>query len=280
MGAPENDPRLNPGSFSRNPHAPHPELFNAVAEDDDKVGDLPAHSNLKDYNHELSMPGPSGIRKPSFSMAKHIGISNQSGLHIILPESAARATSSGSLTDLKDCIVDMSVPTAQGRPFPGLALKNISNSLIVAGRVSGPVHITGITDSILVVTARQVRIHECRNVDIYLHCGSHPIIEDCTGMRFAPLPHCYVCHPLPLRPSNVHESNMLTQRQMTEADGAVENQWDQVDDFKWLKAGHSPNWTTLSQHQVLPEDIWTHVVPGQPGASVEETLRKVGIPRR
>lgn len=67
---------------------------------------------------------------------------------------------------------------------------------------------------------------------------------------------------------------------MTEADGAVENQWDQVDDFKWLKAGHSPNWTTLSQHQVLPEDIWTHVVPGQPGASVEETLRKVGIPRR
>ncbi|UNI17515.1 hypothetical protein JDV02_003853 [Purpureocillium takamizusanense] len=271
MGAPENDPRLNPGSFSRNPHAAHPEPFNAgVADDnDDKVSDLPASStststststSLKDYNRELSsQPGPaSGIRKPSFSMAKNIGIANQAGLHIILPESAARATSSGSLTDLRDCIVDMSVPTSQGRPFPGLALRDISNSLVVAGRVSGPVHITGVTDSILVVAARQVRIHECRHVDVYLHCGSHPIIEDCTGMRFAPLPSCY----------------------MTEADAAVENQWDQVDDFKWLKAGHSPNWTTLSQHQVLPDDVWTRVVPGQPGASVAETLRKVGIPRR
>ncbi|KAF5136910.1 Tubulin-folding cofactor C [Metarhizium anisopliae] len=152
----------------------------------------------------------------------------------------------------------MSVPTAQGKPFPGLALRNISNSLIVAGHVNGPVHITGVADSIIVVTARQVRIHECKNVDIYLHCTSHPIIEDCTGMRFAQLPKCY----------------------SIEGESSKENQWDQVDDFKWLKAGQSPNWTTLSDAEALDEALWTNVVPGQPGVSVEETLKKVGIPRQ
>ncbi|RDA92723.1 hypothetical protein CP533_1426 [Ophiocordyceps camponoti-saundersi (nom. inval.)] len=250
MGAPENDPRLNRGSLSRKSL---PKTFEtAVDEGEDTVSRLPSSPTGRDYNQELSQPGVSGIRKPSFSTAKNIGISNQVGLHVILPSSAARATASGSLTKLRNCIVDMSVPTVQGKPFPGLSLKSISNSLIVAGRVSGPVHITDVTDSILVMVARQVRIHDCSNVDVYLHCGSHPIIEDCTGMRFAPLPECYA----------------------TEVESTTENQWDQVDDFKWLKAGHSPNWTTLSAAQALGDEIWTKVVPGMPGASVEETLNK------
>lgn len=68
--------------------------------------------------------------------------------------------------------------------------------------------------------------------------------------------------------------------QAIDGDLSKENQWDQVDDFKWLKAGQSPNWTTLSEKAALDESIWTTVVPGQPGVSVEETLKKVGISRR
>lgn len=67
---------------------------------------------------------------------------------------------------------------------------------------------------------------------------------------------------------------------MTSTDERVENQWSQVDDFKWLKAGHSPNWTTLSETQMLNDDTWTKVVPGQPGASLDDILKKVGIPRK
>ena len=67
---------------------------------------------------------------------------------------------------------------------------------------------------------------------------------------------------------------------MTSADKGVENQWSQVDDFKWLKAGNSPNWTTLSETQTLNDDVWTKVVPGQPGASLDDILKKVGIPRK
>ncbi|KAF4979849.1 hypothetical protein FZEAL_4015 [Fusarium zealandicum] len=262
MGAPENDPRLNPGSLSRTkPHqvsvAPAPQSIPSTNRED-TLGELPPKSTFKNYNEEIARPSASPLRKPSFSAAKNIGISNHSRLHIILPSSAARATASGSLTDLNGCIVDMSIPTASGAAFPGLVIKNVSKSLIVAGRVNGPVHITGVSDSILVVVAGQVRIHECSNVDIYLHCGTHPIIEDCSGMRFAPLPSAYV----------------------TEAEESTENQWDQVDDFKWLKAGQSPNWTTLSEGERLSDELWRNVVPGQPGVSVEESLKKLGIPRR
>lgn len=228
----------------------------AVA-DGDAVGPLPSFP--KNYNAELSRPGLAGVRKPSFSAARDIVISEHTGLHIILPSSASRATSSGRLTDLDRCIVDMSVPTGKtGAPFAGLHLRNIKKSLIVAGHVDGACHITGITDSILVVAARQVRIHECKNVDIYLHCTSHPIIEDSTGMRFAPLPGCY----LPAE------------------EDAEKNQWDQVDDFKWLKADHSPNWSVLPEQERVSEDIWTRTVPGEPLSTVEAILKTVGVSAR
>ncbi|KAJ9148598.1 Tubulin-specific chaperone C [Pleurostoma richardsiae] len=218
----------------------------------DSLGALPS---FKNYNEEMARPTAKGIRKPSFSNAKNIAITGHTGLHIILPSTASHATSSGSLTDLKGCVVDMSVPTARGAPFAGLAVKNIDKSLIIAGHVDGPAHITGVRDSVVVVAARQVRIHECKNVDIYLYCTSHPIIEDCSGMRFAPLPACYAAAGI-------------------EPD---KNQWDQVDDFKWLKAEHSPHWQVLPKEERIPEDVWKHSVPGGPGLGVEDVLKVVGI---
>lgn len=143
----------------------------------------------KDYNAILQADAsPSSVvRRPSFSTAKSITIRSQAGLRIALPASAAASTSSqASITDLDRCVVDMTAPTA-AQPLAGLALQNVRRSVVVAGRVGGAVHITGVSDAVVVVAARQVRIHECRNVDLYLRCASHPIIEDCEGMRFAPV---------------------------------------------------------------------------------------------
>ncbi|KAK3385004.1 tubulin binding cofactor C-domain-containing protein [Podospora didyma] len=229
-----------------------------AAELADSVGALPTIAT-KNYNEEIARPTISGVRKPSFSAARDIVLSNHSRLHIILPSSAARATSAGTLTNLQGCVIDMSVPTnvSEGAPFASLALNNISGSLIVAGNVNGPAHITGVRDSVLVVVARQVRIHECENVDIYLHCTSHPIIEDCKGMRFAPAPEFYI----------------------SEKDRQETNQWDQVDDFKWLKADHSPNWGVLEKEERISEDVWKSV-PGAPGVGVDDILKKVGLSPR
>lgn len=175
---------------------------------EDGLGDLPSFGDGKgkNYNFEIASQQGTGIRKPSFSAARDIDISNHQGMHIILPATASRATSSGSVTDLEGCVVDMSVPTlsaaskakiegtrkSKASPFASLAIKNVSRSLIIAGQVTGPAHITGVRDSVLVVNARQVRIHECENVTVWLWCGSHPIIEACKGMRFAEIPVPYV----------------------------------------------------------------------------------------
>lgn len=221
----------------------------------DTVGELASFP--KNYNEEIGRAPWGPIRKPSFSQAPNVTISDHKALHIILPSSAAHATSSGSLTKLNRCIVDMSVPTTNGAPFAGLVLKNIKNSLIIAGQVAGAAHITDVQDGIIVVSARQVRIHECKNVDIYLMCSSRPIIEDCNGVRFAPIPDCY--------------------KPTTSTEAPIQNQWDQVDDFKWLKTEHSPNWSIIPEEQRLEEEIWTKVVPGGQGMGLEDILKKVGI---
>ncbi|KAI3325489.1 tubulin-specific chaperone C [Xylariaceae sp. AK1471] len=228
----------------------------AEAETRDAVGSLPSFPS-KNYNDELSRPDQvgGGVRKPSFSEAKNIAISDHRSLHIILPSTASRATSSGSLTNLDHCIVDMTIPTRTGAPFAGLTLKNIKHSLIIAGHVAGPAHITGVEDSIIVVAARQVRMHDCKNVHVYLHCTSHPIIEDCSQVAFAPLPSYYVDESTP----------------------AETNQWNQVDDFKWLKNIASPNWSTLAEKYRIPHDVWEETVRGKASLSTDDILRQLRV---
>lgn len=58
-----------------------------------------------------------------------------------------------------------------------------------------------------------------------------------------------------------------------------QNHWDQVDDFKWLKSEHSPNWSILPEGKRLPEDIWVNTVPGGPGVGIYDIFKKVGLKR-
>lgn len=67
--------------------------------------------------------------------------------------------------------------------------------------------------------------------------------------------------------------------QTTEADHEETNQWSEVDDFKWLKAGHSPNWTTLSEAQRFGNDVWKHVADADAVGCIADQLKKFGVPR-
>lgn len=67
---------------------------------------------------------------------------------------------------------------------------------------------------------------------------------------------------------------------MTSQEAPVQNQWDQVDDFKWLKAEHSPNWSILPDENKLNDEVWTNVVPGGPGVGLEDILKKIGLSGR
>ena len=53
--------------------------------------------------------------------------------------------------------------------------------------------------------------------------------------------------------------------------------WDQVDDFKWLKAEHSPNWSILPPEATVVDEVWREIVPGGPGWSLSDILRATHV---
>ncbi|KAK7899888.1 hypothetical protein LTR67_003634 [Exophiala xenobiotica] len=201
--------------------------------------------------------------RPSLSTtATSISITNQTHTHIILPSSSLNSQTPCSLSRLSNCVLDLSIPTTATAPFASITINRVSTSLLLCGSVSGPAHITGVKNSILTIKCRQFRMHECHNVDVYLHCTSRPIIEDCKGIRFAPLP-------------NFH-SDLIVNSQ--EEPDISPNQWNQVDDFKWLKSEPSPNWSILPTEDTVPDETWREIVPGGPGWSLRDILKAVGLP--
>lgn len=130
-----------------------------------------------------------------------VSVDDHYGLHIMLPSSGSTSTVPASITSLDHCVVDMSIPTANGKPYASLTAKGVKSSLLVCGQVNGPAHVTGLERSVMVVSCRQFRMHNCSNVDVYLSCSSNPIIEDCSNIRFGRIPKAYVSNFLICPPS-------------------------------------------------------------------------------
>ncbi|GLI76856.1 hypothetical protein PoHVEF18_005134 [Penicillium ochrochloron] len=198
--------------------------------------------------------------KTSHSFAAHgisnVSVDNHYGLHIMLPASGSTSTVPASITALRHCIVDMSIPTADGKPYASLTVKNIEESLLICGQVNGPAHITGMDHSVIVVSCRQFRMHNCKDVDVYLSCSSNPIIEDCSNIRFTRIPKAYAL-----------DHDRLDH----------EDRWSQVEDFKWIKPEPSPNWSLLDASDAVPEEVWAEIVPGGPGWSLEDILHAIKL---
>ncbi|KAJ5377409.1 uncharacterized protein N7496_004818 [Penicillium cataractarum] len=186
----------------------------------------------------------------------NVSVDNHYGLHIMLPASGSTSTVPASITSLRHCVVDMSIPTADGKPYASLTVKNIEESLLICGQVNGPAHITGMDHSVIVVSCRQFRMHNCKDVDVYLSCSSNPIIEDCSNIRFARIPKAYAL-----------DHDRLDH----------EDRWSQVEDFKWIKPEPSPNWSLLDASDAVPEEVWAEIVPGGPGWSLEDILHAIKL---
>lgn len=141
---------------------------------------------------------------------ENLVIKGESGTHI-RPSAVPDAESASLLlSSLKGCVVVLP-PSAR---FSSAAVKHVDRCVLILGTaVAGPVHLTDVTNSVLVFGCHQMRMHDARNVSLYLHCRSRPIIEDSESIRF-------------------HEFG--------DSQG---NMWDQVDDFKWLRSEKSPHWS-------------------------------------
>ncbi|CAL5866237.1 uncharacterized protein PFLUO_LOCUS444 [Penicillium psychrofluorescens] len=203
-------------------------------------------------------PQPEKKEGPSFAATSvsSVSVDDHYGLHIMLPASGSTSTVPASMTSLRHCVVDMSIPTADGKPYASLTIKGIDESLLICGQVNGPAHITGVEHSVLVVSCRQFRMHNCNDVDVYLSCSSNPIIEDCSNVRFGRIPRAYALdHD---RPDH-------------------EDRWSQVEDFKWIKPEPSPNWSLLDPSDAVPEEVWAEIVPGGPGWSLDDILHAIKL---
>lgn len=113
-----------------------------------------------------------------------------------------------------------------------IRMEDLEDSIIVLGCCGTSVYLENCTNVTLFVTCHQIRIHKCTNCSIYVMCRSHPIIEDCMGMLFAPY--------------GIDYSDHASDLDMAGLTGA--GCWDNVVDFRWHKSTPSPCW------KVMPED--------------------------
>lgn len=180
-------------------------------------------------------------------------------------ESKSHLPSSASISNITTSVLDLSPstgPTHHG--FASMMIKDVIGSLLLCGNISGATHVTGTTNSTLLITCQQLRMHDCDNCVIYLNCKSRPIIETCSNLRFAPLTTIEVSCPLdPCE--NINAAMAHEQHRQTVGDKEACNYWDQVDDFNWLKAKPSPNWRNMAadDKRAIKTDIIAEMLTGR-----------------
>jgi tubulin-specific chaperone C len=133
-----------------------------------------------------------------------------------------------TLADLVSCEVHL-----KGK-CRALYVHKLRNCRVYVGAVLGSVLIEDAQGCTFVMAAHQIRIHEARATDFYLRVRSRPIIEDCSGVRFAPYALKYEGIEEDLKDSGLDEDT---------------GNWANVDDFKWLRALQSPNWCLVPEEE-------------------------------
>lgn len=132
------------------------------------------------------------------------------------------------LSDLNNCEVRLT------GCFRTLFINRLQNCKIYVGPVFGSILIEEVEGCLFVLASHQIRIHHAKGSDFYLRCRSRPIIEQSFGVRFSPYCLCYDGIENDLKDSNLYDD--------TES-------WANVDDFQWLRAVQSPNWSILPESQ-------------------------------
>ncbi|KAI5669873.1 hypothetical protein M9H77_19726 [Catharanthus roseus] len=115
-----------------------------------------------------------------------------------------------------------------------LFVNKLRDCKVYVGPVFGSVLIEEVEGCVFVLASHQIRIHNAKRCDFYLRVRSRPIIEDCNGVRFAPYSLRYYGIEKHLEEANLNEET---------------GNWANVDDFKWLRAVQSPNWSVLPEHE-------------------------------
>ncbi|XP_057416661.1 tubulin-folding cofactor C [Lotus japonicus] len=164
--------------------------------------------------------------KSSFVPRDSPGFRNETG-RVLVEEFRGSEVGEFTVSDLDSCEVRI-IGCVRA-----LFVHRLKNCRVYVGPVTGSVLIEGVEGCVFALASHQIRIHGARGSDFYLRVRSRPIIEDSNGVRFAPYCLSYQGIEEDLRGAGLD---------------AETGNWANVDDFKWLRAVQSPNWS------ILPED--------------------------
>ncbi|XP_022929266.1 tubulin-folding cofactor C [Cucurbita moschata] len=113
-----------------------------------------------------------------------------------------------------------------------LFIHKLRNCKVYTGPVMGSILIDDVEGCTFAMASHQIRIHNAKNSDFYLRVRSRPIIEDSSSVRFAPYCVSYEGIEEDLKDASLGEET---------------GNWENVDDFRWLRAVQSPNWSILAE---------------------------------
>lgn len=155
-------------------------------------GTLPEQPNVQ---HQASVYEGSGTLSSNYPPQDNVLKITQRSSEFIQPKttsSLASEHSSAQITETSSCIVNLAARLDRDAPLANVQISRARQSLFLCGSVRGPVFTSNSSDCVVVTTCGQLRLHQCKNCVVYLYCSSKPVIEGCTGIKFAPLPDYFV----------------------------------------------------------------------------------------
>lgn len=167
------------------------------------------------------------LGKPSFRVWDSPGFKGREN-EVLVREFKGMEMGEFSISDLSSCEVRLI------GCLRALFVHKLRDCKVYVGPVFGSVLIEEVEGCVFVLASHQIRIHHTKGSDFYLRVRSRPIIEDCIGVRFAPYCLGYDGIERDLKESNLDEET---------------GNWANVDDFRWLKAVQSPNWSILPESE-------------------------------
>ncbi len=112
-------------------------------------------------------------------------------------------------------------------------LEECSNCHFFLGPVQTSIYLEENSSCVMFLACHQLRIHRSIDCTLYVKVNSHPIIEDCKGLVFAPYAVQYQAYSAHLEDASLTEAKC----------------WDNVVDFRWHRSTQSPNWSLLAEDQ-------------------------------
>jgi hypothetical protein len=118
-------------------------------------------------------------------------------------------------------------------------LENNRDCRVFLGPCATSVYLEGQMNCTIFAACHQLRIHNSHGCRLYVRCASHPIIEDCSDMGFAPYALQYE----------------QWEADMSKAGLSQAGCWDNVVDFRWHKTEASPNWFVIPESERIEKSL-------------------------